>query len=136
MHPRLASKGVAFCLLFICLSVPSNQTFAQAGQGELTGEIRDAIGALVARATVTVTQIDTGEIVIATTGKGGTSTVTNSDIKRTYFGEARNLKFRTEIFKLTNTPPLTNPNGVVGNAAFGTITSAGDPRVIQFGLKL
>ncbi|MBL8187770.1 MAG: TonB-dependent receptor, partial [Acidobacteria bacterium] len=57
-------------------------------------------------------------------------------IKRTYFGETRNLEFRTEIFNLTNTPPLANPNGVVGNAAFGTITSAGDPRVIQFGLKL
>src|SRR5215510_818370 len=57
-------------------------------------------------------------------------------IKRTYFGEARNLEFRTEIFNLTNTPPLGNPNGVLGNAAFGTITSAGDPRVIQFGLKL
>jgi hypothetical protein len=57
-------------------------------------------------------------------------------IKRTYFGEVRNFEFRTEIFNLTNTPPLTNPNGVVGNAAFGTITSAGDPRVIQFGLKL
>jgi hypothetical protein len=57
-------------------------------------------------------------------------------IKRTYFGETRNIEFRTEIFNLTNTPPLANPNGVVGNAAFGTITSAGDPRVIQFGLKL
>jgi hypothetical protein len=57
-------------------------------------------------------------------------------IKRTYFGEVRNFEFRTEIFNLTNTPPLANPNGVVGNAAFGTITSAGDPRVIQFGLKL
>lgn len=57
-------------------------------------------------------------------------------IKRTYFGETRNVEFRTEIFNLTNTPPLANPNGVVGNAAFGTITSAGDPRVIQFGLKL
>jgi hypothetical protein len=57
-------------------------------------------------------------------------------IKRTYFGEVVNFEFRTEIFNLTNTPPLGNPNGVVGNAAFGTITSAGDPRVIQFGLKL
>ncbi|HKQ74069.1 MAG TPA: TonB-dependent receptor [Blastocatellia bacterium] len=57
-------------------------------------------------------------------------------IKRTYFGEVRNFEFRTEIFNLTNTPLLGNPNGVVGNAAFGTITSAGDPRVIQFGLKL
>ncbi|HKX32002.1 MAG TPA: carboxypeptidase-like regulatory domain-containing protein [Blastocatellia bacterium] len=57
-------------------------------------------------------------------------------IKRTYFSEALNFEFRTEIFNLTNTPPLSNPNGVLGNAAFGTITSAGDPRVIQFGLKL
>jgi hypothetical protein len=57
-------------------------------------------------------------------------------IKRTYIGEVVNFEFRTEIFNLTNTPPLANPNGVLGNAAFGTITSAGDPRVIQFGLKL
>jgi hypothetical protein len=57
-------------------------------------------------------------------------------VKRTYFGEVWNFEFRTEIFNLTNTPPLGNPNGVVGNASFGTITSAGDPRVIQFGLKL
>lgn len=57
-------------------------------------------------------------------------------IKRIYFGEVSNFEFRTEIFNLTNTPPLANPNIVLGNAAFGTITSAGDPRVIQFGLKL
>lgn len=57
-------------------------------------------------------------------------------IKRMTFGETRNLEFRTEIFNLTNTPPLANPNGVLGNAAFGTITAAGDPRVLQFSLKL
>ena len=57
-------------------------------------------------------------------------------IKRAYFDEVRNLEFRAEVFNLTNTPPLANPNGVLGNAAFGTITSAGDPRVIQFGLKM
>jgi Carboxypeptidase regulatory-like domain len=57
-------------------------------------------------------------------------------IKRMFFGEVANFEFRTEIFNLMNTPPLANPNGVLGNAAFGTITSAGDPRVIQFGLKL
>jgi hypothetical protein len=66
----------------------------------------------------------------------GYSTADIAFIKRTYFGEDINFEFRTEIFNLTNTPPLANPNGVVGNAAFGTITSAGDPRVIQFGLKL
>ena len=37
---------------------------------------------------------------------------------------------------MTNTPPLGAPNGVFGSAAFGTITTAGDPRVIQLAVKL
>lgn len=57
-------------------------------------------------------------------------------IKRTRITENTNLEFRTEIFNLTNTPPLGSPNTSFGSAAFGTITSAGDPRVIQFGAKL
>lgn len=57
-------------------------------------------------------------------------------IKRTYFGEYRNVEFRAEAFNLTNTPPLGAPNAVVGAAGFGSITSAGDPRVLQFGLKV
>ncbi|MFI5175593.1 MAG: carboxypeptidase regulatory-like domain-containing protein [Terriglobia bacterium] len=56
-------------------------------------------------------------------------------IKRTNFNERMNLEFRTEIFNLTNTPPLGTPNTVLGTPGFGSITSAGDPRVIQFGLK-
>ena len=38
-------------------------------------------------------------------------------------------------FNLLNTPPLGNPNGVAGSAAFGTITTAGDPRVVQLAVK-
>ncbi len=57
-------------------------------------------------------------------------------IKRTTISEKMNIEFRTEIFNLTNTPPLNSPNTSFGSAAFGTITAAGDPRVIQFGLKL
>jgi hypothetical protein len=45
------------------------------------------------------------------------------------------LEIRAEVFNATNTPPLGAPNGVFGSAAFGTITSAGDPRVIQFAVK-
>ena len=44
--------------------------------------------------------------------------------------------FRAEVFNLTNTPPLNAPNVVVGSEAFGTITSAGRPRVMQLALKL
>jgi hypothetical protein len=36
---------------------------------------------------------------------------------------------------VTNTPPLGAPNGTFGSAAFGTITSAGDPRVVQLAVK-
>jgi hypothetical protein len=45
-------------------------------------------------------------------------------------------EFRAEAFNVTNTPPLGNPNGSFGNAAFGTITTALDPRVFEFVLKV
>jgi Carboxypeptidase regulatory-like domain/TonB dependent receptor len=50
--------------------------------------------------------------------------------------EGFRLEFRAEAFNVTNTPPLGNPNGTFGTPAFGTITSAGDPRVFEFALKL
>jgi hypothetical protein len=46
------------------------------------------------------------------------------------------LEIRAEVFNLTNTPPLGAPNGTFGSAAFGTIASAGDPRVVQLAAKI
>lgn len=57
-------------------------------------------------------------------------------IKRTPIREAMSVEFRGEVFNLTNTPPLGAPNTVLGTPGFGAITSAGDPRVVQFALKL
>jgi hypothetical protein len=45
-------------------------------------------------------------------------------------------EFRAEAFNVANTPPLGNPNGSFGNAAFGSIATALDPRVFEFVLKL
>ena len=45
------------------------------------------------------------------------------------------LEIRGEVFNATNTPALGAPNTTVGAAAFGTITTAGDPRVVQLALK-
>ena len=45
------------------------------------------------------------------------------------------LELRGEVFNATNTAPLGAPNTTVGAAAFGTITSAGDPRVVQLAVK-
>jgi hypothetical protein len=42
---------------------------------------------------------------------------------------------RAEFFNLLNTPNLGAPNAVIGAANFGTITTALDPRVVQFALK-
>ena len=46
------------------------------------------------------------------------------------------LELRAEVFNLLNTPNLGAPNAVQGTAAFGTITTALDPRVAQLALKL
>ncbi len=47
----------------------------------------------------------------------------------------RALELRAEIFNATNTPAFGLPNGTFGSAAFGTITTAGDPRVVQLAVK-
>ena len=45
-------------------------------------------------------------------------------------------EFRVEAFNVTNTPSMTAPNTSFGNAAFGTITRAFDPRVFEMVLKV
>jgi hypothetical protein len=45
-------------------------------------------------------------------------------------------EFRAEAFNVTNTPPLSNPNGNFGTSAFGAITTALDPRVFELAAKL
>jgi Carboxypeptidase regulatory-like domain len=57
-------------------------------------------------------------------------------IKRVSFNERANLELRAEAFNLTNTPALGAPNAVLATPGFGSITSAGDPRVIQLGVKI
>jgi hypothetical protein len=47
-----------------------------------------------------------------------------------------NLQFRAEFFNFLNTTNFNNPGVSVASAStFGRITSAQDPRIMQFGLK-
>jgi hypothetical protein len=46
--------------------------------------------------------------------------------------ERFSFEFRAEAFNVSNTPPLNDPNASFGAAAFGTITSAGNPRDFEF----
>jgi hypothetical protein len=58
-------------------------------------------------------------------------------VKHTTVAELFDVEFRAELFNLTNTPAFSQPNGSVGAAAFGSITSTTtDPRVAQFAIRL
>ncbi len=56
-------------------------------------------------------------------------------MRRVPLSGSKALQVRAEVFNITNTPPFQAPNTVVGSAAFGTITAAGDPRVVQLAVK-
>jgi len=56
-------------------------------------------------------------------------------IKRTRIGEDKIIEFRTELFNVFNHAIFNNPNGSIGSANFGRITSTAEPRLIQFGFK-
>ena len=57
-------------------------------------------------------------------------------VRRVPFAGSRAIEVRAEAFNLFNTPNFGAPNGVAGTAAFGTITSALDPRVVQLAVKV
>ncbi len=57
-------------------------------------------------------------------------------VKEFRLADHARLEFRAEAFNASNTPPLGDPNGSFGSAAFGTITTAGNPRDFEFVLKL
>lgn len=57
-------------------------------------------------------------------------------VKRTAITERLNLQLRAEVFNLFNHPNLGFPDNFLGSPSFGRITTARDPRHIQFGAKL
>lgn len=62
--------------------------------------------------------------------------VNASLVKNTNLTESVNLQFRFETFNLLNRPNFDLPDNFLGSPTFGRITSARDPRHLQFGVKL
>jgi len=47
------------------------------------------------------------------------------------------IEFRAEVFNVSNTTPLNDPNGTACcSGSFGSITSAGNPRDFEFAAKV
>ena len=62
----------------------------------------------------------------------GTKEVDASLFKNFGLGDTtRRFQLRAEIFNVFNTPQFNNPNASIGNAAAGTITSAGTPTLFE-----
>lgn len=70
--------------------------------------------------------------------RGPHATVFDFSVMRDFaIREAMNLQFRWETFNLTNTPMFSQPNSTLTSGGVSQITSlAGDPRVMQFALRL
>jgi Carboxypeptidase regulatory-like domain/TonB dependent receptor-like, beta-barrel len=66
----------------------------------------------------------------------GYSNVNASLVKNATLTERLNLQLRAEVFNLFNHPNFNLPDNFLGSPTFGQITSARDPRHIQFGVKL
>ena len=49
--------------------------------------------------------------------------------------EAQKLEFRAEAFNVTNSFRMTNPTTNLSSNLFGQVTTARDPRIMQFALK-
>jgi hypothetical protein len=56
-------------------------------------------------------------------------------LRRFEFSEQRRIEFRVEAFNATNRLQAGDPSTALNSKTFGKITSAGDPRILQFSLK-
>jgi hypothetical protein len=59
-----------------------------------------------------------------------------SFFKNNRITETVNLQFRAEFFNIFNHANFNGINTTFGSGAFGRVTSARDPRIIQFGVKM
>jgi len=65
----------------------------------------------------------------------GLATFNVSVLKNTTLHEYGSLQFRAELFNILNRTNFDLPDNFVGSPTFGKISSAGEPRRVQFGLK-
>ena len=131
-------------------------TIASGRDNSFTGINRDradflggnaALGSNRPHGEVVASYFDTSKFApnaIGTFGSSGKNMVRgpnyfNTDLallKVTTVANSVSLQLRAELFNIFNTVNFNAPNSNVSSAQFGRITSALDPRILQFGVKL
>jgi hypothetical protein len=66
----------------------------------------------------------------------GVQTINAALVKNTSLSERATLQFRAEAFNLLNRTNYDQPDNFYGSPSFGAVLSAGQPRRLQFGVKL
>ena len=67
---------------------------------------------------------------------GEKTTTINVALSRKFIvREGQNIELRAEAFNLPNLVNLDRPEGSLTSPLFGKVTTAGDPRILQFALK-
>ena len=138
-------------LILIAWCGSSVVTGAQVASATLSGRVLDTSGASVSAAAIALIASATGVPRAVETGADGAFTIAglppgdyrgpgyrNLDVafvRRFVAPAGRAVEARIEVFNLTNAVAFGAPNGVLGSAAFGSITTAADPRVVQFSVK-
>jgi len=79
-------------------------------------------------------QFDTNGAVITGPGTIGVDLAARKSFA--FYHEKVKAQFRSEFFNAVNHTNWNPPGKLLGNSSLGRITSARDPRIIQFGLKM
>ena len=66
----------------------------------------------------------------------GFASVDLAIVRDVAFSQTSSLQFRAEFFNLFNRVNFNQPNTNFLSGEFGQVTSAGEPRRVQFGVKL
>jgi hypothetical protein len=69
--------------------------------------------------------------------RGPGYTAVNISLYKTFpIKDLFSIQFRAEAFNVANHPNFVNVDTGLGDSSFGQITSAGDPRILEFALKI